>query len=93
MSICNYIDMEKNEILKIFGKNLRAERNRAGYSQDELAERMGICAGKHIGTIERGETNPSLTTIVAILKALNISSGGGYIVCVLYSCDKNLLRF
>lgn len=72
MSICNYIDMEKNEILKIFGKNLRAERNRAGYSQDELAERMGICAGKHIGTIERGETNPSLTTIVAILKALNI---------------------
>lgn len=58
VSICNYIDMEKNEILKIFGKNLRAERNRAGYSQDELAERMGICAGKHIGTIERGETNP-----------------------------------
>lgn len=56
VSICNYIDMEKNEILKIFGKNLRAGRNRAGYSQDELAEKMGICAGKHIGTIERGET-------------------------------------
>ena len=55
MSICNYIDMEKNEILKIFGKNLRAERNRAGYSQDELAEKMGICAGEHIGNIERGE--------------------------------------
>ena len=73
MSICNYIGMEKGEILKEFGKNLRAERNRAGLSQDELAEKMGICVGKHIGTIERGETNPSLTTIIAILESLDIS--------------------
>jgi len=65
--------MNKSKVLVEFGKNLRAERSRAGYSQDELAELMGICAGKHIGTIERGETNPSLTTIIAILKALNIS--------------------
>ena len=55
-----------------FGKNLRAERNRAGYSQDGLAEKIGICAGKHIGTIERGETNPTLTTIVSIMKTLDI---------------------
>ena len=34
---------------------------------------MGTCAGKHIGTIERGETNPSLTTIIAIMKALDIT--------------------
>ena len=73
MSICHYIDMNKAEILKEFGKNLRAERSRAGLSQDELAEKMGICAGKHIGTIERGETNPSLTTIVAVMKALDVS--------------------
>lgn len=52
---------------------MRAERNRAGYSQDELAEKMGICAGKHIGTIERGETNPSLITIIAVMQALDIS--------------------
>ena len=72
LSICNDIDMEKNSILVEFGKNLRAERNRAGYSQDGLAEKIGICAGKHIGTIERGETNPTLTTIVSIMKTLNI---------------------
>ena len=72
MSICNDIDMEKNSILVEFGKNLRAERNRAGYSQDGLAEKIGICAGKHIGTIERGETNPTLTTIVSIMKTLDI---------------------
>ncbi len=72
LSICNDIDMDRDNILKEFGRNLRAERNRAGLSQDMLAEKMGICAGKHIGTIERGETNPSLTTIVAILQALNL---------------------
>ena len=63
----------KNDILKEFGRNLRAERSRLGLSQDMLAEKIGICAGKHIGTIERGETNPSLTTIIAILKALDLN--------------------
>ena len=65
--------MDKNKILMEFGRNLRAERNRAGYSQDGLADKIGICAGKHIGTIERGETNPTLTTIIAIMKTLNIT--------------------
>jgi len=65
--------MRKNDILKEFGRNLRAERSRLGLSQDMLAEKIGICAGKHIGTIERGETNPSLTTIIAILKALDLN--------------------
>lgn len=64
--------MDKNEILKEFGRNLRAERCRLNLSQDLLAEKMGICAGKHIGTIERGETNPSLTTVIAIMQALDI---------------------
>jgi len=73
VSICNHIDMRKNDILKEFGRNLRAERSRLGLSQDMLAEKIGICAGKHIGTIERGETNPSLTTIIAILKALDLN--------------------
>lgn len=72
LSTCNDMFMEKEKILEEFGKNLRAERNRAGYSQDGLANKIGICAGKHIGTIERGETNPTLTTIVAIMETLHI---------------------
>ena len=64
--------MDKDKILIEFGKNLRAERNRAGYSQDGLADAIGICAGKHIGTIERGETNPTITTIIEIMKVLKI---------------------
>jgi len=65
--------MNKREVLIEFGKNLRAERNRAGLSQDGLALQAGICAGKHIGKIERGEANPSLFTVISIMRILNIN--------------------
>ena len=71
MSICNYIDMEKNEILKIFGKNLRAERNRAGYSQDELAEKSDLSATA-FGAIERGTSAAGIDTLERIAIALGI---------------------
>lgn len=65
--------MNKNDTLKEFGRNLRAERNRAGYSQDGLAEKIGLASGgKHIGKIERGETNTSLLVLISLLKCLNI---------------------
>ena len=49
-----------------------AERNGAGFSQYGLAEKIGICAGKYIGKIERGETSPTLITMVVIMCTLNI---------------------
>lgn len=64
--------MNKELILKEFGKNLRAERNRAGLSQEQLAEKAGISYGQVIGMIERGETNTSLSIIVSILNVLDI---------------------
>ena len=54
-----------------FGRNLCAERNRLGLSQEGLGTIIGI-EGTYIGRIERGEINPTLTTIVAILKALDL---------------------
>ena len=63
----------KNIVSKI-GMKIKLLRNMQGLTQDELAEKMGICAGKHIGTIERGETNPSLITIIAVMQALELSS-------------------
>lgn len=65
--------MDKKALLKQFGKNLRAERNRNGLSQEKLAEAAELSNFSHIGKIERGEMNPTLTTIVAIIKALDIS--------------------
>lgn len=64
--------MDKKEILKEFGRNLRAERNRAGLSQEQLAEIAGLSYGQVIGAIEQGEINTSLTVIVSLLNALNI---------------------
>lgn len=64
--------MDKGDILKEFGKNLRAERNRAGLSQEQLAEKIGVSYGQVVGTIERDETNTSLSVIVAIMDALDL---------------------
>ena len=64
--------MEKDNVLREFGRNLKAERNRAGLSQEKLAEKIGLSYGQVICTIERGEVNTSLTTIIAIMNALDI---------------------
>lgn len=60
-----------NKILIELGNNIRAERNRRKYSQAELAELVGI-ATPHISKIESGQTDIKFTTLIAILKALNI---------------------
>ena len=64
--------MDKKAILKEFGRNLKAELNRAGLSQEQLAEQIGVSYGQVIGTIERGETNTSLSVILAIMTALDL---------------------
>ena len=64
--------MVKKEILKEFGRNLKAERNRAGLSQEQLAEKIGVSYGQVVGMIERGETNTSLSVIIGIMNALDL---------------------
>jgi len=58
--------------IKEFGRNLCAERNRLGLSQEGLGNKISM-DGNYIGRIERAEVNPTLTTIIAILEALNLS--------------------
>lgn len=72
MSSTYNLRMNKKDILKEFGRNLKAERNRAGLSQEQLAEKIGVSYGQVVGMIERGETNTSLSVIVSILNALNL---------------------
>ena len=55
-----------------FGRNLCAERNRKGLSQEELGERANI-DGRYISRLERGEINPTLTTLISLLLALDVS--------------------
>ncbi|EKO3679029.1 helix-turn-helix transcriptional regulator [Vibrio metschnikovii] len=51
------------------GENLKRIRRDKGWTQSELANNCGIRLGQ-ISKIERNETDPKLSTIYAIIKAL-----------------------
>ncbi len=57
------------EILKQFGRNVKAERVRLGYSQETLAEKMSVNR-EYISRIERGIQNMSLAKITALANYL-----------------------
>lgn len=57
----------------VIGKNLNKLRKDKGYSLDKVAEMTGVSKGM-LGQIERGETNPSISTLWKIAKGLHISS-------------------
>lgn len=61
--------MSKN--LVELGNNLRAERNRQNLSQGKLADMIGMQT-HHISKIERGLVDIKFSTLVAILKALDL---------------------
>lgn len=64
----------KPRALLVFGKNVRAQRERRGYSQEELGERAQLHR-TYIGMIERGEKNITLLNIEKVAKALGVSVG------------------
>lgn len=56
---------------KALGKKLRNIRKELGYSQESLADEVGLHR-TYIGSIERGEQNVSLDNIVKIAKTLKV---------------------
>jgi len=54
-----------------FGRRIRTLRSRRGFSQESFAEAADVHR-TYIGGIERGERNPTLTTIYRIAEALNV---------------------
>lgn len=57
------------QTLKQFGRNVKAERVRKGYSQEQLAEKMGVNR-EYISRIERGLQNMSILKIVELTNFL-----------------------
>lgn len=57
---------------KKFGLKVKIERVKLGISQEKLAEIAGLNRNS-IGSIERGETSPTLDTIDSLAKAFGLS--------------------
>jgi transcriptional regulator with XRE-family HTH domain len=55
-----------------FARAIRELREASGTSQEAFAMKCGIDRG-YYGGIERGKTNPSLTTVLKIAEALGVA--------------------
>ncbi len=58
--------------MKTFGENLKQERKLCGLTQQELADKMGI-SQQQLSQWECNKFEPTVSSIVAIAKALDVS--------------------
>ena len=54
------------------GTKVRKLRQALGLTQEELAEKAGL-SPKHLGELERGRANPTLSNLEALAEALSMS--------------------
>ena len=59
------------DCIQAFGDIVRSERLRLGLTQQDVALRAGVHLN-FVGRIERGQAEPSLSTIFAIAQALEV---------------------
>lgn len=71
--------MNKEELLKRFGKNVKIERIKKDLTQEQLAENLDV-SQNYLACIECGRQNMSLAKVLELSKALGINI-------------ENLLRF
>ena len=63
---------QQNNVSKILGEAIRAERIKAGLSQEQLAEKADL-ARNYIGNIERAEYKVTVEALARIARALKLS--------------------
>lgn len=61
------------QVQQQLGERIRQYRQRKGWSQEELAERCGLHRS-HMGEIERGQANFTITTLITITQTLETSA-------------------
>lgn len=67
----------KSEMDKIFGSILKQYRNQAGYTQAEIAEKLGI-SEKYVSRVETGIGGISKETLAKYMNILGISPNTMY---------------
>lgn len=60
------------DMRKIVGENVKKARERAGLTQEDLAERSGF-SQQYLSGLERGKRNPTIVTLFEVAQALGIS--------------------
>lgn len=63
----------RKELSLLVGANIKREREKAGFTQDQFSELLGI-GSKSLSSIERGVVGVSLTTLLKICDVLHISA-------------------
>ncbi|EDM30585.1 DNA-binding protein [Roseovarius sp. TM1035] len=66
------MDRQNDSLIAAFAVTLYEERQKAGLTQEELAERADVSA-RFISFLETGRRQPSLSTLHALSKGLRIS--------------------
>lgn len=61
---------DPDDLVAIFGANLKAARLKAGLTQTELAERAGLLQ-QYVSLVESGKQNVTLTTAQALAKVVD----------------------
>jgi transcriptional regulator with XRE-family HTH domain len=64
----------KDPDAKTFGAIIRRLREQRGWTQDQMAERVGM-NGSYLGFVERGENVPTLTVILLLAETLEVDAG------------------
>ena len=65
------INIKNRKLIKAIGNHIRSLRIEKGLSQEQLANEADIPLSQ-IGRIERGETNPTVSTLFVISEALGV---------------------
>jgi transcriptional regulator with XRE-family HTH domain len=66
--------MSKKRSLVQFGREVKRRRETMGLTLERFAERAGLTSN-YIGTIENGHRDPSISSILAIARGLNVPPG------------------
>lgn len=64
--------MKMSEAKTLLSKRIQNLRHATGLTQERLAEKAGLSL-KHLGEIERGRGNPTLSSLDRLAKALDVS--------------------
>lgn len=65
--------MNKTDMNKIIGSTLKKHRIKNGYTQEEVAEHIGL-APKYVSQIERGITAGTIETLIRFCNFYNITT-------------------